>query len=175
MDQDKFLPHPLAWLRPEPCFMLYHTRPDERGAAAVSIRTGRACSVTDPTARGYWSEAVQALEIHEADGIGVVLYPDLGAWVLEVDRAFDAYGWTKIAQSLWDALPGVPCALASTGRGLHFFGRGRTAAFRSAAGVELRAHDWFTPLSGRFFDRGPVRPDASPAWIGAFLDADQAR
>lgn len=28
MDQDKFLPHPLAWLRPEPCFMLYHTRPD---------------------------------------------------------------------------------------------------------------------------------------------------
>lgn len=162
-------PAALAWLAANPCFLLYKTAPGKRPGRVeklpVSPHTGLVCSATDPGARVHWAVAVEAFCRYKPQGvagIALALYPELGAWCIDVDGALGTTGWSDLARWLWEALPGCPCEVSQSGTGLHFFGRGRLpehACKNVPQHLELYTENRFIALTGSFFERGPVQPD----------------
>ena len=164
------IPAPLAWLAAAPCFLLWtaqpsRARPDRTEKLPVSPHTGIVCNAQDPANRVHWAEARAAFERYRGQGVAgvaLVLYPELGAWCIDVDGALQAGGWSDMARWLWEALPGCPCEVSQSGQGMHFFGRGRLpehACKNVPQHLELYTEARFIALTGSFFDRGEVQPD----------------
>lgn len=83
-----------------------------------------------PTNWHTYSEAVAIIESLKGNGVqyalGFYLTPDCGYWFFDLDGCLNPATGELSAEANYamQALPGAACEWSSSGRGLHFFGRG---------------------------------------------------
>lgn len=84
----------------------------------------------DPANWHTYSEAVAIIESLKGNGVqyalGFYLTPDCGYWFFDLDGCLNPITGELSAEANYamQALPGAACEWSSSGRGLHFFGRG---------------------------------------------------
>jgi hypothetical protein len=121
----------LTWVAAERKYHKVPIWPDRR----LDPETGRIAGMDAqvPEAWRTYDQAVMDLALHQAafDGakyaLGFMFTEGCGYWFLDGDECVseDQTTWTAQAVKFYNELPGAFCEYSSSGRGLHFFGRGQ--------------------------------------------------
>ena len=88
----------------------------------------------------YPTAAALAKRWGSSFGTGFVLTPQAGFFCLDIDNCRTVTGWSDLALSLVEALPGTVVEVSQSGNGLHVWGRGPVpphAAKNVPLGIEL--------------------------------------
>lgn len=152
------------------------TRPGKSDKLPCDFRSGRVASAHDQT---IWTDAATAMAAaahYGAEfGTGFVFTREAGFWFLDVDGCYTPEaGWSPLAQSLVQALDGAAIEVSSSGKGLHFFGRGAVpehGCTNKAYGLEFYTEGRFVALTG-INTRGDAGADMShlmPSLVAQFF------
>ncbi len=113
----------------------------------------------DPEAWMTLGEAHQGVASGRADGVGVVLTPDLGWFALDVDHCRGSDGrLAPTAQALLDALPNTYAEVSPSGTGVHLLLPGRVPVGRYR-GFELIERGYLTVTGQALQAMGNVPDD----------------
>lgn len=121
----------LTWVPAERKYHKVPIWPDRR----LDPNTGQIAGMDaqQPYAWRTFDQAVMDLALHQAafDGamyaLGFMFTRDCGYWFFDIDECVseDKTAWSAFAVKCYNELPGAFCEYSSSGRGLHFFGRGQ--------------------------------------------------
>jgi hypothetical protein len=116
----------------------------------------RRASSTDPGTWGTFDDALDALSITDADGVGVVLTRADGLVCIDLDGVVTADGQVDVrAQTIVDR-----CAswteISPSGTGLHIFVRGQVPRGLRGAQIEVYSTERYIAVTGRSW---PATPD----------------
>lgn len=121
----------LTWVAAERKYHKVPIWPDRRLDPKTGLLAGMDAQV--PEAWRTYDQAVMDLALHQAsfDGakyaLGFMFTKDCGYWFFDIDECVsdDQSQWTPFAVEQYHRFAGAFCEYSSSGRGLHFFGRGQ--------------------------------------------------
>lgn len=109
-------------------------------------------SVVDPAS---WTDAQTAVDATkrwgQGFGVGFAFTRNCGYWFLDLDSCHDGQAWSPLAIQMSQVLAGAAVEVSSSGRGLHYFGRGSVPPHSNKNTdhhAELYTADRFCALSG---------------------------
>ena len=139
----------------------YGRKPNRKGKLPklpVNPYTGKLASVNDPSSWATYAQAAHYARRHGL-GVGLVLTPELGIVVIDLDDAITPAGeLSPFARSIVEQIDGWT-EVSPSGRGLHIFAYGSIPASIRQAEIEIYACDRYITLTG---DRWPGTPAEIP-------------
>lgn len=139
----------------------YGRKPNRKGKypkLPINPYTGKLASVNDPATWATYAQAAHYARRH-GFGVGLVLTPDLGIVVIDLDDAITPAGeLSAFAQSIVEQVDGWT-EVSPSGRGLHIFVYGSIPTSIRQAAIEIYACDRYITLTG---DRWPGTPAEIP-------------
>lgn len=158
MSLDNILNNPaLAGMRAVPQWVVYalvpsEKRPGKTDKIPLHYSTASRAGVNNPAS---WTDCATAAASARAwgagFGIGFCFTESCGYWFVDLDSCLVEGVWSPLALQAFEIFPGAAVEISSSGKGLHFFGRGAIPPHASkhiALNAELYHTDRFVAMSG---------------------------